>query len=105
MENENKLVEVGRSGNVTRYKMVPSGVGGKGFLDSISSEYGKDTATVFDEDKIINPIPITIKGKPYKYVPLELMICCHLQFAILSAATWLHLNASSLTYLPVMGRV
>lgn len=69
MENENKLLEVGRNGYVTRYKMVPSGVGGKGFLDSISSEYGKDTATVFDEDKVVSPIQMTIRGKQYKYVP------------------------------------
>lgn len=69
MENENKLLEVGRNGNVTRFKMVPSGVGGKGFMDSISSEYGKDTASIFDEDKVVSPIPMTIRGKQYKYVP------------------------------------
>lgn len=69
MNEDMRLMPVGRTKDTTRYTIVPSGVGGKGFQDSVSSEYGNDSAHAFDEDEILSPIDIEIKGKQYKYVP------------------------------------
>lgn len=69
MNEEKTLMPVGRTKDTTRYAIVPSGVGGGSFLDSVSSEYGEDSYQAFDEDETVSAIGIEIKGRQYKYVP------------------------------------
>lgn len=68
--NEFELVKTGQSEGVQHFRIVPQGVGTALVKDSISSEYGSDSSTVFDEDDgIVNIKPLTINGKGYQYVP------------------------------------
>lgn len=69
MNEENTLIPVAKSGDFTRYRIVPSGIGKASSMNSIVSEYGGDSSKVFDEDIDIVPRPIEIKGRLYKYVP------------------------------------
>ena len=69
MNEEKTLMPVGRTKDTTRYAIVPSGVGGGSFQDSVSSEYGEDSYQAFDEDETVSAIGIEIKGRQYKYVP------------------------------------
>lgn len=69
MEKTGTLVKVGASGGYTRYRVVPSGSGGKGYMDSVASEYKGDSSSVFDEDVAVQEKGITVKGRHYKYVP------------------------------------
>lgn len=52
-ERQNEMVKVGTSGDFSRYRIVPAGIDGKGYLDSVASEYGRDSYTVFDENTVI----------------------------------------------------
>lgn len=69
MNEEKTLMPVGRTKDTTRYAIVPSGVGGGSFQNSVSSEYGEDSYQAFDEDETVSAIGIEIKGRQYKYVP------------------------------------
>lgn len=68
-ERQNEMVKVGTSGDFSRYRIVPAGIDGKGYLDSVASEYGRDSYTVFDENTVIQEKGIEIDKKQYKYVP------------------------------------
>lgn len=69
MNEEKTLMPVGRTKDTTRYAIVPSGVGGGSFQNSVSSEYGEDSYQAFDEDETVSAVGIEIKGRQYKYVP------------------------------------
>lgn len=71
MEDNLELVKVGHIGDSSIYRILPGiQIGGNSFKDSVSEEYGTDSATVFDEDVLSdsNTLPLTIKGKDYKYI-------------------------------------
>lgn len=54
-----------------RYRIAPSGIGSAGQSNSVTSEYGSDSNTIFDDDRLpgSNLVrPITVGGKQYKYV-------------------------------------
>ena len=54
-----------------RYRIVPSGVGSSSSGNSVNSEYGVDSSTIFDDEDMPgmqSVRDIIVKGKPYKYV-------------------------------------
>ena len=54
-----------------RYRIAPSGIGSAEQSNSVTSEYGSDSNTIFDDDRLpgSNLVrPITVGGKQYKYV-------------------------------------
>lgn len=69
-EKKMQLEQTGQNGEYARYKVVPSGVGGS-YMDNMSSEYGQDSNTVFDDNAFgrVNHLPLEINGKKYEYVP------------------------------------
>lgn len=70
------LMPIGRTKDTTRYAIVPSGVGGKGFQDSVSSEYGQDSSQAFDEDEILSPIDIEIRVSNINMCLSAQTTCC-----------------------------
>lgn len=72
MENNLEFVKVGHIGDSSIYRILPAvQIGGSSFKDSVSEEYGTDSATVFDEDVLSDSTtkPLFIKDKEYKYIP------------------------------------
>ena len=54
-----------------RYRIVPSGVDDSSSVNSVNSEYGVDSSTIFDDEDspgMQSVRDIIVKGKPYKYV-------------------------------------
>ena len=54
-----------------RYRIVPSGVDDSSSVNSVNSEYGVDSSTIFDDEDLLgmqSVRDIIVKGKPYKYV-------------------------------------
>lgn len=79
------LVRTGGKGAIEHYRLGPCGVGAA-LMNSISSEYGGDSSTVFDEDNgSINAIPITIEGRKYEFVPFgrDNMLPYHIRRAVM----------------------
>lgn len=72
MENNLEFVKVGHIGDSSIYRILPAvQIGGSSFKNSVSEEYGTDSATVFDEDVLSDSTtkPLFIKDKEYKYIP------------------------------------
>lgn len=68
-DNKMKLVQTGESGGVQHFCIMPQGVGGSNVSNSLVSDYGQDSSTVFDEDDgTVNVNPITVNGTGYQYV-------------------------------------
>lgn len=70
--NKYRLQESSRAAGSTTYRVVPCGVAETSRRNSISSEYGGDSYTVFDDGGSaanIQEKPITVHGRIYKYVP------------------------------------
>lgn len=68
MENQNyEMALVGKEGGREKYRLVPAGITRAGFSD-LKRGYPSDTITVYDEDEWYNTMPLTIRGKEYKYV-------------------------------------
>ena len=66
-KNQFKLVQTGKSGNTEKMRMVPLGVGSA--TNSLSSEYGGNSAELFDDDESVNAMQMDVDGKTYHYVP------------------------------------
>lgn len=70
--NKNKydLYKTGQNGKVGFWRIGPWGIGEASESNSIISDYGEDSSSVFDEDDgDLNALPVTIKNRVYKYVP------------------------------------
>lgn len=63
-KNQFKLVQAGKSGNIEKMRLVPLGVGSA--TNSLSSEYGGNSAELFDDDESVNVMKMDIDGKTYQ---------------------------------------
>ena len=71
-KNRYRLQQTGRKGDASVYSIVPCGIGYSMATDSLNSEYGQDSNTVFDDggpDADVQNVPITVRGREYRYVP------------------------------------
>ena len=71
-KNRYRLQQTGRKGDASVYSIVPCGIGYSMATDSLNSEYGQDSNTVFDDggpNADVQNVPITVRGKEYRYVP------------------------------------
>ena len=71
-KNRYSLQQTGRKGDASVYSIVPCGIGYSMATDSLNSEYGQDSNTVFDDggpNADVQNVPITVRGMEYRYVP------------------------------------
>ena len=57
-KNQFKLVQTGKSGNTEKMRIVPLGVGSA--TNSLSSEYGGNSAELFDDAESVNVIQMDV---------------------------------------------
>ena len=84
-QQQYELIKTSQRGATEHYRLGPCGVGAA--MNSITSEYGGDSSSVFDEDDgTANVLPITIRGKAYQYVAFgsDNMLPYQVRSAILS---------------------